>query len=181
MQNLIDKIISGFTPHEFRKFKDFVKRNDAAFERTDLKMIEAIRKSEKEAVQSNASRQARKRIKIQLSKFAMLENTIYDETSEINNLIEMAKYLFRKNLYEEAWNYLVTAEEKAIKMEEYELLNFIYYVQISYSSNLSIGNVPLTSTIELLDKCDRNLSLAITDIKANSANAFLTNEISELF
>lgn len=181
MHNLVDKIIAGFTPQELRKFKDFVSRNNGATDRSDLLVIDAIRRNEKEEVQSNASRQARKRIKVQLSRFAMIENTIYDETSEISSMIEMAKYLFRKNLYEEAWNYLVSAEEMAIRMEEYELLNFIYYVQISYSSNLSIGNVPLTSTVELLDKCDRNLSLAITDIRANSANAYLTHEISELF
>jgi hypothetical protein len=180
MQNVVDKVISGFSAQELKKFKNFLQRNEG-FNRTDTKIVDEIRKGINDEKKSNASRQARKRLKIQLNKFALIENAQQDEISEINSLIEMAKYLFRKNLYEQAWHYLLTAEQMAIKLEEYELLNFIYYIQISYSSNMSIANVPVPSTLALLDKCEENLSLAITDIRANSAYAYLLNEISELF
>src|SRR5205085_639914 len=113
--------------------------------------------------------------------FIELENIKTDAISRIQNLIEVAQYLFGKNLYDHAWNYLIKAEQMATRAEEYELLNYIYYKQILYSHNIAVPPPQEFSIPRLLEKRNDNLSFARTDGNANAAYALLMHEMREVF
>src|SRR4051812_39244864 len=124
MKNIADEMILSFTNQEVREFKYFVAAGNDAGEREDLKMVELIRRKNGSVLKNvNAHHQTRKRLKKQLEQFTVLENLRHDQFSKIYSMMETAKYMFRKNLHPQAWEYLLKAEELAIKAEEYRLLD----------------------------------------------------------
>lgn len=184
MKNSINEIIEAFTGEEFREFKYFLRRRKGNLSYgEDFKLVELIRKgvSAEKLINVNAYHQTRKRIKKQLEQFYSLQNILKDETSKIYNLIEASKFLFRKNLYRQAWQYIIKAEKAAMKKEEYELLDYIYFTQISYASDISIVSNQAPDIINLIRKKDANAGLAKIDGNANTAYAFLVHNIRELF
>lgn len=180
MKNSIDDVIRSFTRDELRQFKYFVKRNGNTDKQQDIAVINDIRKEVAfPGARHNAYLQIRKRLKTALTQFALLENLKYDSASEINSLIEMSKYLFRKNLHEHAWNCLFKAEKLAITHEEYEFLDFIYQIQISYSSIVYMAGISEHNIPEMLKNRANNLSLAKMNGDAHAAYALLQHRISE--
>lgn len=180
MKNSIDDIIRSFTRDEVRQFKYFIKKNGNTDKLKDLEVIDHIRKGKApEGRKNNAYLQIRKRLKTALTHFALLENLKYDSASEINSLIEMSKYLFRKNMHEHAWNCLFKAEKLALKNEEYEFLDFIYGIQVSYSSIVYMPGISEQNIPDILANRNRNLELAKMNGDANAAYAFLTYKIRE--
>lgn len=183
MKNSVDEIIKSFTRDELREFKYFVtRRNNVAEEREDVNVITAIRNGAEVPDNVRAYRQTKNRIKKQLEHFLAIENIRFRDTSRIINMLEVASYLFRKNLYNHAWDYIVKAEQMAIEKEEYELLNYIYYIQISYTYNIAVPPSPKIMSVEkLLERRDKNLSYAKTDGNANAAYAYMVHEIRQQF
>lgn len=183
MKNTVDDIIRTFNKEEFREFKYFLNRqNNHTHEREDLKILDYIRKNETDKITNKLSyHQTKNRLKRQLELFAAMENVRFENSSKIQGKVEMAKYLFRKNLHHHAWDYLLKAEQMATQAEEYELLNYIYYIQISYSYNIAISPPGTFSVPNLLDKRNLNLSSAKLDGDANAAYAMLINELRERF
>lgn len=183
MKNTVDEIICSFTREELREFKYFLnKGNNGLYEREDLKVIDMIR-SQHPVMPANvqAYRKTKNRLKAKLEQFIALENIRRSTVSYIQNMVEVARFLFAKNLYNHAWDYLVKAEELAAREEEYELLNTIYYIQILYSYNIAVPPPKDFSVPQLLEKRDQNLSLTQTDNNANAAYALLIHEMRELF
>lgn len=181
---MIDPVILSFSGEELREFRYFLKRRNAPTQqREDLKLITLIRNgSVSESSRNvNAYHQTRKRLKKHLEQFLPLQNLKADPTSSIYNLVETSRYLFRKNLYKQAWSYAQKAEKLAIETEEYRMLDLIYHTQIGYISAISVANIEAPDVRDLVDKRDRNFSLAKTDSDANAAYALLLHEIRELF
>ncbi|MES2780431.1 MAG: hypothetical protein V4651_11090 [Bacteroidota bacterium] len=180
MSSSIDDIILSFSREELRQFNYFLTRNGNTDKLKDIKLINTIRsgKSTNKGT-TNVERQIRKRLKEQLEQFSLLDNLKYNANSEINSLLEVAKFLFRKNLHKHAWNYLIKAEEMAHQKQEYEQLDFIYYIQISYSSTVYIPNMSAPEIQGLIAKRNKNLLLAKIDSDANAAYALLFYEIRE--
>lgn len=183
MKNTTEEIIRAFNKEELREFKYFLNRQDNHIkDREDLRVIDLIRRNETGSITNKAAyNQTKNRIKKQLELFATLENVRFEKSSKIQSQIEMAKYLFRKNLYNFAWDYLIKAERMAIEQEEYELLNYIYYIQISYSYNIAVPPPESLSITELLAKRSENLSSAKLDGNANAAYALMIYELREKF
>lgn len=180
MKNSIDDIIRSFTRDELRQFKYFISRNGNSDKKKDLDLIEQIRKNNvQKEPRSNAQLQIRKRLKTSLTHFALLENLRYDQASEINSLIEMSKYLFRKNMHEHAWNCLFRAEKLAIRNEEYEFLDFIYGIQVSYSSIVYMPGIMEQSIPDIISNRNNNFELAKMHGDANAAYAQLLYKIRE--
>jgi hypothetical protein len=183
MKNTVDVIIQSLSKEEFREFKYFLnRRNNAQEEREDVKVLNMIR-AEAEVPTKNiqAYRQTKNRIKAQLEYFVEFENIKRDPISQIQNYIEVAKFLFYKNLYNHAWDYLNKAERLAEEMEEFGLLDHIYTIQISYTYNVAVPSHKGLPVPKLLEKRNNNLSLSKIDGNANAANALLIYEIKRLF
>jgi hypothetical protein len=182
--NIVNELIAGFSKQELREFKYFLGRRKSAFEREDHKVIEMIRKGTSDLpVNSNAVHQTRKRLKKHLEIFIVTENYRLDAASKIRHYIDISKYLAGKNSLIAAWDYLLKASAMAEELEEYELLDFIYYAQISFLSSSSTTNNTHSnvSIPDLLDKRERNLVLARIDGNANAAYAMLLHQIKEQF
>lgn len=181
MKNTVDEAILALTEEEVRNFKYFIERKGHTGGRADLQMINIIRKDVPGTRYSNAQLQIKKRLKRQLEQFATFDNIRNDHTSQLHSLIEMAKFLFRKNLYSHAWDYLFKAEQLAIDQEEYQLLDFIYDVEISYLSTLYISDTNSPDINSLLEKREKNLSLAKRNGDINAAYSLLIHKIREVF
>src|SRR5690606_32364084 len=126
---------------------------------------------------TNAIYQTRKRLKKQLEQFAVLDNLKHDEFSKILRYVEMAKFLFRKTLFGQAWSYLMKAERLAENAEEYQLLDQILDIQLAYSYNIVVPAPEGLLVPRLLEKRKRNLAYAMADGNFNAAYAQLIYEI----
>jgi hypothetical protein len=180
--NIVDEIITNFSSYELREFKYFLqRRNNHIHERKDLQMIDRIRSGESAKDSStNMLHQTRKRLKQQIELFVELENTRCDKVSKLLNIIEMATYLFRKNMYNRAWEYIQKAEQIAIEREEYQVLNFIYVMQMSYLSSTYASPAPSPSAKELLERRDLNVELSKMDMNAYAAYTSLTDQFKKM-
>lgn len=182
MKNTINEIIQSFSRQEFREFKYFVGKGIAGHHREELKLLEQIRKGEDTAMKNiNAHHQTRKRLKKQLEQFAVLENLRHDEFSRLHALMETAKYLFKKNLHQLAWQYLVKAEQIAAQSEEYSILDYNYQMQIVHAYNMATIHPEGFSVPALLEKWENNKVLAHTDSNADAAYALLIHELRDQF
>jgi hypothetical protein len=183
MKNTVDVIIQSLTKEEFREFKYFLnRRNHSGSEREEIRIVNMIRAGDEQPSENiQAYRQTKNRIKTQLEYFMELENIKRDSISKIQNYIEVARFLFHKNLHNHAWDYLKKAEELAEDMEEYGLLDHIYNIQISYTYNVAAPPQKGLTVPRLLEKRKNNLSFSKIDGNANAANALLIHEIRRLF
>jgi hypothetical protein len=183
INHIVDDIVLSLTGQELREFRYFLASGGRDSEgREDLKLVECIRNHGITGVKNvNADHQTRKRLKKQLEQFAMLENLRHDEFSRIQSLMETARFLFRKNLHRQAWDYLIKAEQAAIKAEEYRLLDYNYDLQITYSYNITSPPPPGFSVPDLIKKWEYNRDYALIDSSANTAYAHLIHEVREQF
>ncbi len=178
MKNTVDEIIKSFTKEELREFKYFLsRRNDGKESRVDLALLDKIRKGIVVNENLTLHRQAKNRMKKHLELFVAIDDIKQRITSQIFNKIEVASFLFRKGLFDHAWDYLAKAEKIAREQEEYELLNYIYYIELSYSYNIAVPPSPKRVSIEnLIEQWSQNNRLAMLDNNTNAAYAelFLT-------
>ncbi len=183
MKNITNEIIQSLSKQELREFKYFLcSGNNGTGNREDLKLLEHIRDgTESNYKNVNAAHQTKKRLKKKLEQFAILENLRHDSFSRLHSMTEMAKYLFRKNLHKQAWEYLIKAEQLAINAEEYYLLDYNYNIQLTYSYNIATHPPEGFSVPTLLRKKQDNKALAETDSNANAAYAHLIYELREQF
>ena len=180
--SIIHDVIKGYSKQELREFKYFVTKNGQSNHRKDIEIIDEIRKENNlDLTHSNAHHQTLKRLKIKLEQFAILENSRINSNSQIHNYVDIAKYLVGKAQYHHAWLYLKKAELQAQNLEEYELLEYIYFSQISFIISSPYANIPNISVPELLQKRDANIKLAQINANANAAYALLIHEVKERF
>lgn len=181
IDNLVDELLKKFSRQEFRDFRYFIsRRNNHVHDRKDLKYIYEARKNTLPVKGSNNTHQTKKRLKKQVEQFVQLENIRFDITSLSFNYIETATYLFRKQMPEHAWQYLLKAEHNALKYEDYVLLDLIYYVQIAYASNIYGLDLPVSTFNHIISKRNANLQLSILDANANAAYAEIKYSIRSL-
>lgn len=178
MKNITDTLIQSLSREEYRSFKYFLQgRANGLAEREDLTLLEQIRSGKSPKTSTNAMYQTRKRLKKQLEQFALLENLKHDEFSKILRFVEMAKFLFRKTLFDQAWAYLMKAERLAEEAEEYQLLDQILNIQLAYSYNIVVPAPEGLFVPRLLEKRKQNLAYATTDSNFNAAYGQLIYEI----
>lgn len=183
MHNLIEDIILSFSPEELREFKYFLSgNNNIKTDREDIKLVDVIRKGETEAIQnSNAYHQTRKRLKKQLELFVQNQNVKTNVISETINLVEVARFFFKKNMAKQGWHYLMQAEELASKTDDYVLLDFVYDTQIAFASAKWNNSAPFISVPTMLKHRDKNLLSARRDAHANAAYILMLHEIQTLY
>lgn len=179
---MIDEILKKFTKQELRDFRYFIsRRNNHVHERKDLKYISDVRNNILPGATGNKEiHQIKKRLKKQIEQFVQLENIRFDITSVSFNYIETATYLFRKQMPEYAWQYLLKAEKNALSNEDYGVLAVIYYVQIAYASNIYGFELPISGISNIIEKLNANQVLSNLDASANAAYAEIKYKIRSL-
>jgi len=183
MKNVVEEMVAAFSRQELREFKYFLSAGeDKGENRKDLQLLDLIRAGQvPENKNRNADHQTRKRLKRKLEQFAVLENIRHDKFSRIHAMMETAKYLFRKNLHTQAWDYLLKAETLSKESDEYKLLEYNHDIQIAYSYNVATQPPAAFSIPHLLHRWEENRSLAALDTNANAAYALMVHELREQF
>lgn len=98
------------------------------------------------------------------------------EEHEVLRLLLVSNIFFEHQLNNEAFKCLVKAEAKAIKLEQFSLLNEIYQTEIQYSYLNS--KIPLETTIS---KYTLNKEKQYREEHLNMAYAVLRRELSEIY
>ncbi len=118
----------------------------------------------------------RKRLIRQLSEYIFLQQKRQDITSEgqTESLLFVSKYLFDRHSEAAAWDFLLQAEELAIKTETYLILNSIYSYQIEKSMS---EFAPALNRI--LQKKEQTQELALEEDLANTAHQVIRHQLME--
>lgn len=135
----------------------------------------------------------RKRLLALLQRFIGLKLIDSDSsnTSQIINLVNMARYLQGHQLSDLAFKYLIKAERQAITYDVYEVLNSVYVFQIEYGEHLTNEETDLIikkwrENKALLEKSERvEMAINIINRRIRSQNqesieAIVTSTLADI-
>jgi len=146
--DIINTIIQGMNKEDIRFFKLYLSRTNADKDRKDVHLFDYIKKSgekyNEEKIFSQLYKTSDKnsfyRLKHRLTED--LNTSIYlhhfekDDVIHIFFLLSLAKFYITKNKFDVAMHFLQKAEKKALKIENFELLDLIYTDFIRLSSEI---------------------------------------------
>lgn len=98
-----------------------------------------------------------------------------DETHKASRFLVLSRFFLENNVENEALKFLKKAEEKAIQLEQFSLLNEIYQTQIQYLHLFDELNLDF-----LKEKIEFNVNQLEKESKFNFAYAFLRKELKEI-
>lgn len=183
-------IIHTLSTDERKEFGQFISRQKQKHYRKDIELLKLLQQKNtyrakeiiekiypQESDRTIAYHALRKRLMRDLSDFILLKQTIADTsaTSAIMSLISLARYLFERQLFKMGWQYIYKAEKLAIEAEQYDLLNTIYNLQITYISSEYAPELE-----EVIEKRNRNKLLADEDERANIASSLVAKRLNQV-
>ncbi|MCB9235777.1 MAG: hypothetical protein H6581_29285 [Bacteroidia bacterium] len=133
---------------EVRHFKLYTSRTQVTSDRKDLLLFDYIRKIgdsyEEDRIfeklygegTKNPFYRLKNRLLSDLNKSLILQHVDDDDNIYMFHLLSLARYYRTKNSYPVAFHYIKKAEKKAIQLENYELLDFIYTELIRLSHEI---------------------------------------------
>ena len=142
MDNL-SELISLLNNEDINEFIKHLKQNNKRNDTKNLQLlkliktddINSIKKIYKDKKNNDAYHALRKRLQDSLLLF--LSNKTFrnnaNETNEALKLLVVGKFLYENNLEKIAYKCLIKAETKAIKLEQFSLLNEIYSTRLLYN------------------------------------------------
>ena len=144
--NLLQEVILSLNKEESRFFKLYAGRTNVKDERRDLMLFDFIRKSDyidedKIATKlygknKNAFYRLKNRLLTDINKSLLLQHLNYEEDLSILQNLLLSRVFRQKQKNKIAEVYLKKAEQKAEKIEAYELLNLIYNELIKLSHDM---------------------------------------------
>lgn len=167
----------------FEDKKEFIRYLNKRNKRLDIKNISYFKNLENDDIikEKYSNKQAfhalRKRLYDNLIEF-LSNRTFEKNTDEIHaslRFLVLSNVFLEHHLEKDALKYLKKAEEKAIHLEQFSLLNEIYQTQINYLH--LFPNLDLDS---LTEKINFNLSQIQKEIKLNIGYAFIRKELQEI-
>lgn len=150
--DILNQIIHLMNKEEVRHFKLFTARTQVKEPRKDLQLFDYIRKEDdfydEELIfgklypgpSKNAFYRLKNRLLSDINKSLNLQHLDDDDTMHIFHLLSLTRYFQQRNKYKVALHYIRKAEKKAIKLENYELLDFIYSEMIKLSHEIIFIN-----------------------------------------
>lgn len=150
--DILNQIVTLMNKEEVRHFKLFTARTQVNGHRKDLQLFDYVRKSgehyEEEKVfhklYSGSSKNAFYRLKNRLlqdiNKSLNLQHLEDDDIMHVFHLLSLTRFFHKRSKYKVALHYIRKAEKKAIKLENYELLDFIYSEMIKLSHEIIFIN-----------------------------------------
>jgi hypothetical protein len=186
--DILSEIISSFGPEETRKFRTFLNRFKDKKNRKDselfalyLKYITPDRNILLNALypedkNPEAYHATRKRLIRQLLDFIAAEESAREDIPErpVENLLIVCKNLFERKCEEAGWHLLKQAEDQALKLESYRLLNEIYNLQIEKSLSEFAPDLP-----EILAGKKKYYDLYRQEENARTANQLIRYELNK--
>jgi tetratricopeptide (TPR) repeat protein len=144
----LQQIVSGLNKEELRFFKIYASRVNSKQPRKDLELFDLVRsqgvKFEDEAAagrlypdgNKNPYYRLKNRLISDLCKSLMVQHFEEDDLIHAQNLMNLARFFHYRNSFQLSLHYLKKAEKKALKLEQYELLDIIYSEFIRLSQEL---------------------------------------------
>jgi hypothetical protein len=189
MSDDLRAIVLTLTTEERKELSQFISRQKQKQGRKDVELLkllqqkqtyspsEIVEKIYPEGENSMAYHALRKRLMKHLSDFIVLKQTVEDASaaSAVMSLISLSRYLFEKQLDKMGWQYLFRAEKLAAEAEQYNLLNTVYNLQISY-----IHREPAPELEEVINKWNRNRVLADEDERATIASSLVARTLNQI-
>ena len=131
---------------EVRHFKLFTARTQVSGQRKDVLLFDTIRKrgeeyDEQETFKKlypedskNAFYRLKNRLLGDINKSLVLQHLDNDDTITTFHLLSLARFFHTRSNYQIAYHYIKKAEKKAIRLESFELLDFIYseFIKLSH-------------------------------------------------
>ena len=146
--DILNQIILQMDRNDLKHFKIYAGRSTDNEDRKDLKLFEFIRKTAREysddaafkKLYSGKGRNAFYRLKNRLmddiARSIFMQYHTEDNTIWALYLTSLGYYFYRKNNYRIAYHFLQKAEKKALKVENYSLLDIIYSQMIYISRKI---------------------------------------------
>lgn len=144
--DILNQIVHLMNKEEVRHFKLFTARTRVEGQRKDLLLFDYIRKQKDDfdendifsrlypSEKKNPYYRLKNRLLQDLNKSLNLQHLEDDDVMHVFHLLSLTRFFQRRNKYKVALHYIRKAEKKAIRIENYELLDFIYseYIKLSH-------------------------------------------------
>ena len=142
-------VIENLSKEESRNLSIFLNRTNAHSDRKDVSLFDFIRKNKKElneeqilsklynnSIDKNSFYRLKNRLLTETGKSLLLLNFGRTDHIFVINSITLSKIFTEKNNYKIAFEYLIQAEQKAVKNEFFDLLDLIYsdLIKLSHES-----------------------------------------------
>lgn len=146
--DILNQVVSSLAKDELRYFKVFAKRMDTAEDRKDFQLLDYMRKQgdkyddDKAAVKlyGKGDKASFYRLKNRLldyiSDYLTYHHIWKGDWNELSRNLSLYKIFLRKNQTKVALYYLRKAEQKAQRVEDYEMLDMIYGSFVKLSNDL---------------------------------------------
>ncbi|SMC32022.1 hypothetical protein [Moheibacter sediminis] len=163
--------------------KEFIRYLNKRNKRLDIKNISYFKNLENDDIikekyfNKQAYHALRKRLYDNLIEF-LSNRTFEKNTDEIHaslRFLVLSNFFLEHNLEKDALKYLKKAEERAIHLEQFSLLNEIYQTQINY-----LHLFPNQDLNYLTDKINFNLNQIQKEIQLNIGYAFIRKELQKI-
>lgn len=150
--DILNQIVSLMNKEEVRHFKLFTARTSVNGQRKDLQLFDYVRKQgdayEEERVfeklyegsSKNPFYRLKNRLLQDINKSLNLQHLEDDDIMHVFHLLSLTRLFHTRSKYKVALHYIRKAEKKAIKLENYELLDFIYSEMIKLSHEIIFIN-----------------------------------------
>lgn len=143
--DILHQVVSGLSKDELRYFKIYAKRMADTADRKDFALLDYVRKkgdsySDDEAAKKMYSGKdkagfyrLKNRLQDYLCDYLTLHHTWKGDWNELSRHLSLYDIFLKKQQHKVSLFYLKKAEQKAIKVENYEMLDVIYsnYVKLS--------------------------------------------------
>lgn len=136
--DILNQIVGLMNKEEVRHFKLFTARTSVGGVRKDLQLFDFVRKSGDEydedkifgklypSQNKNPFYRLKNRLLNDLNKSLNLQHIDDDDIVHIFHLLSLSRFFHNRSKYKVSFHYLRKAEKKAIRLDNYELLDFIY-------------------------------------------------------
>lgn len=146
--DIINRIVTGMNKEDIRFFKIYATKTHAADDRKDIQLFDYIKRSgeqyddDKIATKlygegdKNAFYRLKNRLIDSLNRCLYMQHFEEDESNHILYMVSLSHYYFSQSAFKVALHHLKKAEKKALKQENYDLLDIIYTEFIKLSQEL---------------------------------------------
>ncbi len=148
--DVLNKLVGAMNKEEVRYFKVYATRITGYSGRKDLQLFDAIRTKGKDfdekkimrrlCENDNAYYRLKNRLTNDINDFLALHNFDASENQSINRDWILFTVCMEKRQFELAYFYMKRAEKKALKLENFEMLDLIYNHLVSISNEMLLIN-----------------------------------------
>lgn len=144
--DILNQMVLSLNKEDIRHYKLMAHRMYDRNERKDIELFDYIRRIEEKYDEDRIAKKLfpsgdknlfyklKNRLIEDINESTLILHYANDEVMYIHYLLALIRYYFARNKYALAFRFVTKAEAKAVKIEDYELLDVIYgiYIKLSY-------------------------------------------------